>query len=214
MSEMIAALVEVQKELKHAELDAENPHFQSKYASLKSIIDAVKPALNEHGFAFIQRSNPTEGGVQVETILFHSSGDHISGGVVFVPADKQNAHGFGSSLTYAKRYSLALTCGIGADPDDDGNASVHDLLEYNQHVREHWTSINAIKVNIHNALHNEQIGDTSGMEDCYREALEAYQELTDTQKRSLWVAPTKGGIFTTDERRIIKEVLPRYLERG
>lgn len=26
---------------------------------------------------------------------------------------------------------------------------------------------------------------------------------------ALWVAPTKGGIFTTDERRIIKDELPK-----
>jgi hypothetical protein len=35
---------------------------------------------------------------------------------------KANAHGFGSALTYARRYGLAAACGLKAD-DDDGNAA-------------------------------------------------------------------------------------------
>ena len=35
-------------------------------------------------------------------------------------------------------------------------------------------------------------------------ASEAWHELTEDEKRALWVAPTKGGIFTTQEREIMK----------
>ena len=45
-----------------------------------------------------------------------------------MPADKQDPQGYGSALTYARRYSLAMACGIGSgikvEPtgaDDDGN---------------------------------------------------------------------------------------------
>lgn len=35
-------------------------------------------------------------------------------------------------------------------------------------------------------------------------AAQAWFELTDDEKKSIWVAPTKGGPFTTDETKVIK----------
>jgi len=52
----------------------------------------------------------------------YETGEQISGGVISVPADKHNAQGYGSALTYARRYSLMAACGI-APEDDDGNAA-------------------------------------------------------------------------------------------
>ncbi len=40
---------------------------------------------------------------------------------MIVRADKPTAQSFGSAVTYAKRYSLSMALGIGADKDDDGN---------------------------------------------------------------------------------------------
>jgi hypothetical protein len=42
---------------------------------------------------------------------------------LFVPASKQDAQGFGSALTYCRRYSLMAAFGVPAE-DDDGNAAV------------------------------------------------------------------------------------------
>ena len=118
------ALVKAQSMMNHAHLDGKNPHFKSKYSTLQSVIDAVKPSLNVCGIAFLQRAHSADGGVSVETIFIHESGEQLSAGCVFVPVDKFNAHGTGSAYTYAKRYALAMACGIGADEDDDGNTAV------------------------------------------------------------------------------------------
>ena len=118
---LASALVRAQSKMRHAHLDGNNPHFKSKYSTLQSVIDAVKPSLNECGIAFIQKATPHEKGVMVENMFIHESGETLSCGYVFVPTDKQNAHGMGSAYTYAKRYGLAMSCGIGADEDDDGN---------------------------------------------------------------------------------------------
>ena len=63
------------------------------------------------------------GGVMVETVLLHESGESIRCGRLHVPAVKQDAQGYGSALSYARRYSLLAACGI-APEDDDGNAAV------------------------------------------------------------------------------------------
>jgi len=119
---LIDALVKAQSQMTHAAFDQTNPHFKSKFASLKSVIDAVKPALNANGIAYIQKSVPMDHGIAVETV-FYGHGEELSTGPVPVPIDRENAQGFGSALTYAKRYSLAMACGVAADEDDDGNAA-------------------------------------------------------------------------------------------
>ena len=99
-----------------------NPHFRSKYAGLDACVEAVIDALHANGIALIQRTLPCESGVTVETLLVHSSGETLSGGTLHLPASKADAQGYGSALTYARRYSLMATCGIAAE-DDDGNAA-------------------------------------------------------------------------------------------
>ena len=119
---LIESLVKAQSEMTHAAFDQTNPHFKSKFASLKSVIDSVKPALNANGIFFMQISHPMDNGVGVETV-FMKGDEKLSSGVIVVPVDRANAQGLGSSMTYAKRYSLALACGISADEDDDGNGA-------------------------------------------------------------------------------------------
>ncbi len=123
MSSIAAALVKAQRDFGPALKDKTNPAFRSKYADLGACIDAVVDALNAHGISLLQRTHPDTSGVTVETILLHESGESWSSGTLHVPAAKQDAQGYGSALTYARRYSLMAACGI-APEDDDGNAAV------------------------------------------------------------------------------------------
>ncbi len=102
---------------------ANNPHFKSKYADLGAVIDAIKPALVEQGLFFTQQPAQCEGGVAVETVLRHSSGETVSLGTVVVPVNKNDAQAYGSALTYARRYGLVTAFGVPTE-DDDGNAAV------------------------------------------------------------------------------------------
>ena len=121
-SNIAAALVKAQRAFGPALKDKTNPAFRSKYADLGACIEAVIDALNGAGIALIQKQHPHEGGVCVETIFLHESGETFSAGMLSVPATKQDAQGYGSALTYCRRYSLMAACGI-APEDDDGNAA-------------------------------------------------------------------------------------------
>jgi hypothetical protein len=123
MNELAKSLVKAQAAMSHAAKDSKNPHFKSAYSSLASVIDAIRPALSANGLAFVQKLHTAEGGVSVETVLIHESGHELSCGILFIPASKQDAQGFGSAITYAKRYSLQAALGI-ASEDDDGQAAV------------------------------------------------------------------------------------------
>lgn len=122
MNKISAALVKAQKEFSPALKSSTNPHFKSRYADLAACVEAVIDALNNNGIMLMQKNHPNDAGVAIETIFIHESGETISGGVLTVPATKQDAQGYGSALTYARRYSLMAACGI-APEDDDGNSA-------------------------------------------------------------------------------------------
>lgn len=122
MQQIATAFVKAQKAFAPALKTASNSHFKTKYADLASCIEAVIDALNANGIALIQRTHESGNGVAIETLLVHESGESISGGVLNVPASKQDPQGYGSAMTYARRYSLMAACGI-APEDDDAEAA-------------------------------------------------------------------------------------------
>ena len=122
MKEIASALVKAQKAFGPALKTSTNPAFRSKYAKLENCIEAVIDALNDNGIMLMQPKHLCEDGVIVETMFLHESGEMISNGKLHVPATKHDAQGYGSALTYARRYSLLAACGIAAE-DDDGEAA-------------------------------------------------------------------------------------------
>jgi hypothetical protein len=122
MKNIATALVKAQVGFAPALKTSTNPHFKSKYADLSACVEAVLDALNANGIFLSQKTYLDESGVTVETVFVHESGETFSGGTLHVPAAKQDPQGYGSALSYARRYSLMAACGI-APEDDDGNAA-------------------------------------------------------------------------------------------
>ena len=121
MKLIATALVKAQKAFGPALKTATNPHFKSRYADLAACVEAVIGGLNDNGIALIQKCYDCADGVMVETMFVHESGEMLECGILHVPAAKHDPQGYGSALTYARRYSLMAACGI-APEDDDGNA--------------------------------------------------------------------------------------------
>lgn len=120
MNELAKALAQAQAEMKAAQLDATNPFFKSKYATLASVIEAIKP-LAKNGISFTQGTVTREhGDVFLITKLLHGSGDFVEFETPILCA-KKDMQTFGSALTYARRYGLSAIAGISSDEDDDGN---------------------------------------------------------------------------------------------
>jgi hypothetical protein len=121
---LAAALAKAQGAMKGAVKDSANPFFKSKYADLASVVEAIRAAFSANGLSYIQTVEPSDKDeVRVETTLLHSSGEWISCGVLALPVSKVDAQGYGSALTYARRYSLSAAAGVSTELDDDGNAA-------------------------------------------------------------------------------------------
>ena len=122
MKNIASAFVKAQKGFAPALKSSTNPHFKSRYADLSACVEAVIDSLNDNGIGLIQRTSEDSSGVTVETVFIHESGEMLECGKLHVPAAKQDPQGYGSALTYARRYALMAACGI-APEDDDGNAA-------------------------------------------------------------------------------------------
>lgn len=122
MNQIAPAFIKAKKAFGPALKGKNNPAFKSKYADLAACLDAVDDALLANGIALIQETFEDTTGVTVETVFLHESGEIIRGGRLHVPASKSDPQGYGSALSYCRRYSLMAACGIAAE-DDDGNAA-------------------------------------------------------------------------------------------
>jgi hypothetical protein len=120
MPKLYKALVAAQKDLHNAKLNAVNPHFKSRYATLAEVRDTVVPALAKHGLAITQFTDMIGERIFLLTRLVHESGEFQESKFP-ITYDKPQA--MGSAITYAKRYALSSICNISADDDDDGNSA-------------------------------------------------------------------------------------------
>lgn len=134
------ALVKAQGDIKAVGKDSVNPAFRSKYASLDTIMDAVRPLLYSHGLALIQgvtTPDRDEAGhlacITVDTTIVHTSGEWITTSVVIpvgtIPVKNKDgdvidalptAQTAGSAVTYGRRYGVSALLAITTDEDDDG----------------------------------------------------------------------------------------------
>lgn len=123
IGEMYKALARAQAKIKSAKKESPNPHFGSKYADLASTTDAIRDALTGEGFGWTQMVDSTADGVTCVTRLLHSSGCELVGGKLWLPVLQKTPQAYGSTITYARRYSLGAAVGVASDEDDDGNAA-------------------------------------------------------------------------------------------
>jgi len=112
------ALLEFHKTNPHVVEDKRNPHFKNTYASLESVIKAVRTA-SQFGLTFTQEMD-FEGDITfVRTVMMHSSGDTRVSRTKIVSKDPNDPQKQGSAISYAKRYGLQSIYGLSSPSDDD-----------------------------------------------------------------------------------------------
>lgn len=120
------ALAAAQAELEDAKKDAVNPHFKNKYATLSSVREAITKVFSKHGLSVVQPFEPHgPDGVCIVTLLMHKSGEWIRS-KLYIPVSKKDAQGFGSAISYGRRYALAAIANIASDDDDDAEVAVKE----------------------------------------------------------------------------------------
>lgn len=205
MTALFKALCKAQAEMKNPAFDAMNPHFKSKYASLASVREAVLPVLHKHGLALAQFPKAIPGFAGVVNMLMHESGESLQEECL-LPLEKPNAHGAGSCITYARRYSLQGIAGVVAEEDDDANASVK-TSGVHKPTDGAMQSLSGERKTLVIDTHT-QVSDAL-KEDRDFDAYALCEELTDPEEKvALW------GMLDSKQRRRIKEQASKEKSNG
>ena len=207
------AMTQAQSEAPQIFKDKKNSQTHSSYASYEAMDKILRPIYVKHGFSlsFDTGPDPLEGCIRVLCYVSHTDG-HSKTYSCDMPADGKGAkggdvmtktHAAGSGMSYGQRYLLKMIFNI-AFSDDDGNAAsgrniAEEMLTYNECLRDNWWTVAEVKrfLSPVHGIEENQVNVTA--------AREAYKELSEDEQRVLWRAPTKGGIFTTQERTWMKQ---------
>lgn len=133
ITELAEAMIQVQQKLSPALKDSENTFTNSRYATLHSIMNACRDALLEHGIWLTQYPVSVEvNQLGLVTKIVHAETGQWQASLLTMPLPKNDPQGYGSAMTYARRYGLSALIGIVTENDDDGEmASQQSALRNN-----------------------------------------------------------------------------------
>ena len=138
ITEIAKALAKFQSEVSDPNRTKENAFLKSKYVTLDSLLQTVRPVLANNGLSFLQVPFTGADVVSVTTMLLHESGEWLESDPFTLPLMKKDPQGVGGVVTYARRYSLSSILGVAWDEDDDAQSNneteltkqiLHELTE-------------------------------------------------------------------------------------
>lgn len=106
------------------------------YANLPTVQEAIDDAIKQAKADIFYTQNTINdektGFPSTTTRIFDSSGEWLEFGPLTLPVAKNNAQGFGSAITYERRYQLSEAFGIASEEDDDGNGAIGGNKQQNR----------------------------------------------------------------------------------
>lgn len=206
ISKLASALSIAQSQIGAAVRSSTNPYFKSNYADLGDVIKAIKEPLALNGLSMIQMpiTNLIEKSVGVSTRIIHSSGEWIEG-EFFLPLTKFDSQAVGSALAYARRYGISSVLML-PQADDDGEAATMKVDQTKVQAR------TTERQQLHDVAFKDNKKSVAAIKDYLAQethegidmAKECLSELSESDQQALWLAPSKGGCFTTRERHLLK----------
>lgn len=119
LDKLFPALIAAQAEFPSIPQDGYNPHYKSKFSTLKAVRKATVPVLAKHDLTITQFPSTDESGKPaLTTWLAHGSGQYIKEKTV-LSMSKSDPQAQGSAITYLRRYAWSSILGLVTDEDDD-----------------------------------------------------------------------------------------------
>lgn len=111
-----------------ARVKSDKAEYSYRYASLASVLEAIRAPLAKNGLSIIQTPHTGEQGrLSVTLLLMHKSGQFFKD-TFSMPVAQQTPQGIGTIISYARRYQLQACLGLATDDDDAQDA--HDAGPY------------------------------------------------------------------------------------
>lgn len=169
------AWIAMRSDIHNPSFDSKNPHFGNKFASLKSVMEAVLPVAAAHGIGVVTELVTIDGGIGAYVHLLHESGEEKRYGPYINRPTKMDPQGEASASTYARRYALMAVFGVVGEADDDGNAASASAFKSKQMRTKYWTGLK-----------------DAASEDDELKARELWDELSSEQQLEVWKDLSSG----------------------
>ena len=201
--EITSSLIKLQSELDFASKDSSNPYFKSKYADLATVWATCKDLLTKNNLAVVQQMDIIDSKNVLITSLIHSSGQWFKSIAPLNPV-KNDPQGYGSAITYMRRYSLCAILGIIQDDDDGERACDNKKTMINNEAKKE------VSVNIdHNKMNDLFCKYASEFEQKDRDLIVKY-----LIKYTLhWKKLPEETLKIYDSRRIFLEDFTKWKEK-
>ncbi|WDP91069.1 MAG: ERF family protein [Desulfobacter sp.] len=133
ITDLAKAMIQVQQALAPALKDSINDFTNSSYASLKSVMEVCRAALFNHGIWMTQYPvSVDKGHLGLVTKIIHAASGQWQSSLIEMPLPKNDPQGYGSAMTYARRYGLSALLGIITEDDDAESAMQRQENENHQ----------------------------------------------------------------------------------
>lgn len=124
------AMLQTQAALSPAIKDAANPFTHNRYATFNSVMETCRDVLLENGIWLCQYPVRVETGhLGLVTKLTHADSGQWQASLAVVPLPKADPQGYGSCITYAKRYALTAMLGMVTEDDDGEGAKLPEKTD-------------------------------------------------------------------------------------
>lgn len=209
------SMASAQAEMPAVFKDRLNKQTGSWYATLDSINNKVTPIYTKHGFSlsFDTEDSPLEKCIRIVCRVLHYKGHSetfrydqpiddvgIAGAV-----NKTQVHARGSAMTYGRRYLTLMIFNLStSDEDDDGNgATTEEVPNQDQKVQSFKEAHGRLSESVTYIQDRMNAGD-------FKAAAEEWYQFNQQDQMALFLAPTKGGCFTTQQRAQMKNEFGKY----
>ncbi len=115
----ISKLLEFQKRVNSIPKDSTNPFFKSKYFDVNTVIEVIRPILNDIGLVVTQGFDHSNGHNLLVTKVMDGN-TCIAISEMLIP-DQSDVQKLGAAITYCRRYALVSLLLLQGEEDDDGN---------------------------------------------------------------------------------------------
>lgn len=133
ITDLAKTMIQVQQSLTPALKDSINDSTNSSYASLKSVMEVCRAALLNHGIWMTQYPVSVEKGLLgLVTKIIHAATGQWQCSLIEMPLLENDPQGYGSAMTYARRYGLSALLGIITEDDDAESAMQRQETENHQ----------------------------------------------------------------------------------
>lgn len=198
--------------------DRYNTQTKSWYATLDSINSRIMPVYTKHGFSlsFDTEDSPLEKCIRIVCRVLHYKGhaetfrydQPIDDVGIAGSVNKTQVHARGSAMTYGRRYLTLMIFNLTAsDEDDDGNRATTEEVQNAPNLDQKVQAFNEAHGRLSESVTYIQERMEAGD---FKAAAEEWYQFNQQDQMALFLAPTKGGCFTTQQRAQMKNEFGKY----